>query len=70
VGWFVALRVGVWGALLGTGDFKTAIIIFALTGTLVAAKWATVCLRHSPNRVALLIVGECLLIAGVISVST
>jgi hypothetical protein len=70
VGWFVALLVGVWGALLGTGDFKTAITIFVLTGALVTAKWATVCLRHNPKRVALLIVGVCLLITGVISVST
>ena len=64
------LLVGVWGALLGTGDFKTGMTIFVLTGALVAAKWATVCLRRNPKRVALLIAGECLLIAGVVSVST
>lgn len=69
VGWFVALLVGVWGALLGTGDFKTAIVIFVSTGALVAAKWGTVCLRYKRKRIVSLIIGECLLITAVIFVS-
>src|ERR1035441_5834593 len=70
VGWFVALLVGVWGTLLGTGDFRFAIATLVLTGAIVAAKWGTVCLSHRPkHRILSLIVGESFLIAAVMLVA-
>jgi hypothetical protein len=70
VGWFVALLVGVWGALLGTGDFKIAIAILVLTGAIVAAKWGTVCLSYPPkHRTLFLTVGQAFLIAAVLLVA-
>ena len=69
MGWFVALLVGAWGALIGSGDFGIAIAIFALTGAIVAAKWLTVCLSYRPKRrTLLLVIGESLLVAVVILV--
>jgi hypothetical protein len=70
VGWFVALLVGVWGALLGTGDFNVAIATLVLTGAIVSAKWGTVCLSHGPkHRTVSLIIGEFVLIAAVMLVA-
>src|SRR5687767_4631017 len=40
VGWYVALIVGIWGALMGTGDYTPANILFTLSVLIAIGKWA------------------------------
>jgi hypothetical protein len=69
VGWFVALFIGVWGALLGTGDFRIAVAILILTGLIVGLKCATACLNRRPKLRLLFVIGELVLITAVIWMS-
>src|ERR1700721_1747511 len=49
VGWYVALFIGVWGALLGVGAYWPAHVFFMLAIVLVSAKWAHA-IRIRPSR--------------------
>jgi hypothetical protein len=39
VGWYVALLIGLWGTLMGTGDYSAANAVFILAATLFCVKW-------------------------------
>src|ERR1700674_2598698 len=46
VGWYVALLVGLWGALMGTRDYDVANVFFVLSGALFCFKWGHITQIH------------------------
>lgn len=54
VGWYVALLVGIWGALMGVGQYYLADLFFSFAIILFCVKWGHFTQIHNLNRRRLL----------------
>src|ERR1039458_4732003 len=50
VGWYVAVLVGVWGALIGVGEFRLAAWFLVFATLLFCGKWGHATRIHLSNR--------------------
>lgn len=57
VGWYVALLIGIWGALMGTGDYRSANLFLFLTAMLFVLKLGHATRINQPDRRVLKFVG-------------
>lgn len=58
VGWYVAVFIGIWGALLGTGDYGLADLFFSIAAVLFLAKWGHAShIQESRRQILKFIVG-------------
>ena len=63
IGWFVALLLGIWGAMIGIGAFVPAYVSLILSLCLCSFKWAHATqILHRKKRVAAFVLGMLVLI--------